>query len=95
MRKEQLDNWIESGGELPENLEENEKDYLKSLEWEEDREWYGNGQKLSEGYFLHGLRHGARRHWNDSGQLRNEYNYLHGKQHGLNRGWYHNGQLDY
>jgi antitoxin component YwqK of YwqJK toxin-antitoxin module len=93
MRKEQLDNWIENGGELPENLTENEKDYLKSLGWKSEQIWHDNGQLNFEPNYLHGKLHGMKRGWHDNGQLSWEATYVHGKKHGVWRGWREDGEL--
>ena len=101
MRKEQLDNWIKNGGQLPENLEESEKDYLKSLGWHQERGWYDvdYGMKQLEwevNYIddaVHGnVPHGIYREWYEHGQLEHERSYLRGEVIQL-RDWTRNGQI--
>ena len=95
MRKQELDNWVENGGELPDELTEDEKSYLQGLGWSVvGMRWY-NGLKLSEHNCLHGEPHGKQVSWHENGQKWYEYNYLNGGQHGKQVSWHENGQKDW
>ena len=56
MRLKQINKWIEEGGELPQELTQEEKEHLEALGWEEDREWYGNGQLWLDEEWFYGNR---------------------------------------
>ena len=57
MRKQELENWIQNGGDLPENLTVDEENYLKGLGWSVDVDWHKNGQKNYEYNYLNGELH--------------------------------------
>ena len=94
MRKQELDNWIKSGGDLPQDLTEDEKSYLKGLGWSVEEEWWDNGQKRFEKYYLNGKAHGKGEGWRrNSGRKGYEYYYFHGKEHGPCKVWKANEAL--
>ena len=93
MRKEQLDNWVKIGGDLPRNLTDNEKSYLEGLGWSYSEEWYENGQKDFEFNSLNGKLHGVYKAWHKNGQKNCEKNYRHEKEHGVQKTWCYDGTL--
>ena len=93
MRTEEIRKWIEEGGELPQELTQEEKEHLEALGWKENRRWNDKGQLWWEENFLHDKTHGKCRMWYYNGQLEHEYSFLHGTLHGKCRGWRSNGQL--
>ena len=95
MRKQELDNWIKSGGDLPQNLTGNEKSYLEGLGWECVETRYTNKEKESEDHYLNRERHGKREGWHGNGKKAYEDHYLHGKAHGVWKMWHRNGEKFY
>jgi hypothetical protein len=105
MRKQELENWAENGGDLPDDLTEDEKSYLKGLGWEVI-ERYSEDWKWGELHLLKGKPHGKSVEWFCNGQkqkeehcLHGEYqlyedNYHHGKQHGTYKVWKEDGTLE-
>jgi len=59
------------------------------------RQWWDNGQLMSETSYKDGKDHGLSRDWYPNGQLWMEYTYKDGKEHGLARGWDKDGQLQF
>jgi len=95
MRKQELDNWIKNGGDLPQNLTEDEKSYLKGLGWEVNEASYANGQKHWDYNCLHGKLHGKYKCWHSNGQKGRVTHHLNGKRHGKYEWWHKNGQKRY
>jgi antitoxin component YwqK of YwqJK toxin-antitoxin module len=83
MRKEQLDNWIENGGKLPENLTENEKRYLMDLGYDYVPVENHEGELVEEYHYLNGKKHGRYSSWYQDGRLWIEEYWFKGKEHGL------------
>lgn len=94
MRKQELENWVENGGDLPDDLTVDEKSYLKGLGWSVEEEWHKKGQKELEGHYLHGKEHGVQKMWYKNGQKYCEENYHHGKKHGTQKRWWYDGILE-
>ena len=93
MRKQELDDWVENGGELPDELTEDEKNYLKGLGWGCSEQWYKNGQKWFHYLALNGKDHGKCEYWHPNGQKKVERYYLRDKDHGVLRIWNADGIL--
>ena len=91
MRTEEINKWIEEGGDLPQDLTQEEKEHLTKLGWSFEENRYENGEK-SERHYLRGKEHGKQEGWHENGQKRYEWNYLHGKEHGKWKWWHENGQ---
>ena len=92
MRKQELDDWIENGGELTDELTEDEKSYLENLGWSIEERWRENGKKWYEISYHHGKKHGKVKWWWDDGSKYIEEYYHHGKRHGDFVRWNRNGQ---
>ena len=92
MRTEEIDKWVQEGGDLPQELTEDEKAYLTKLGWTTMVMEYLNGQKEFERHYLHGKKHGKWEWCLSNGQKDYERHYLHGKPHGKHKGWWNNGQ---
>ena len=87
MRKEQLDNWVKTGGDLPQNLTDNEKSYLAGLGWTVEENWWSGGQRSCERHLLHGKKHGKEEGWCPNGRKSYKCYSLHGEKHGMFRTW--------
>ena len=92
MRRQELDNWVKSGGDLPDNLTEDEESYLEGLGWTVERRWHENGMKWSVFHWHQGKVHGKQKAWWDNGQKSYEQCYLHGDLHGKHETWFEDGQ---
>ena len=91
MRKQELDNWVENGGELPDELTEDEKSYLEGLGMLVVKGTYPGG---SYHYLtLNGKDHGKCIYWYLNGQKMIERYYLRDKDHGVFRKWGVDGTL--
>ncbi|HPQ70635.1 MAG TPA: hypothetical protein PKW95_16035 [bacterium] len=55
-------------------------------------QWFGNGQKKSEGEFKNGVKHGPWKTWYDNGLQRGEGNFTAGQQNGKWTFYWENGQ---
>ena len=93
MRTEEINKWIDEGGDLPQDLTQEEEEHLTKLGWSVKGALHHNGQKWWVQHYLHGKDHGKREAWWDNGQKWYEWNYLHGMQHGVFKSWYKDGNL--
>ena len=93
MRTEEINKWIEEGGDLPQELTQEEKEHLEGLGSKARRGWHDNGQLQYAYNYLHKKAHGVIRRWRSNGQLDYEIGYLHDMLHGVYRSWRSNGQL--
>lgn len=96
MRKQELDNWVKNGGDLPDELTEDEKSYLGGLGWECLEDWEG-GFKWGELHLLKGKKHGVCKEWCSwyvDGHLSEIERYLNGERHGKQETWEYDGTKD-
>ena len=91
MRKQELDNWVKSGGDLPQNLTDNEKSYLEGLGWECLEDWFENGVKRYVHHYLNRKNHGRHQDWFEDGNVYMDAYYSNGENHGKYEKWYWNG----
>jgi hypothetical protein len=54
---------------------------------------YENGQKMLEGFWLHGKMEGSTITWFPNGQRQQEVQYHQGLKHGFSRSWFENGRI--
>ena len=84
MRKQELDNWVKTGGDLPENLTDNEEAYLTSLGHDYVPVESEEGVLVEEYHYLNGKMHGCySNYWDEDGALRTEEYWFKGKEHGM------------
>jgi antitoxin component YwqK of YwqJK toxin-antitoxin module len=85
MRKQELDSWLKEGGDLPEDLTEDEENYLKENGWTCSRSFSSCGDLLNEFHYVNGLFHGAHKYFTDGyGQkVMLIKSYKHSKKHGI------------
>ncbi|MGB1030978.1 MAG: toxin-antitoxin system YwqK family antitoxin [Flavobacteriales bacterium] len=56
-------------------------------------DFYGDGEKASEGYFIRGLEHGEWKFWDEDGKLKETANYYMGQFNGSVIHYYPSGQI--
>jgi len=83
MRKQELDNWVKTGGDLPENLTDNEEAYLTSLGHDYVPVESEEGVLVEEYHYLNGKEHGRYTSRYEDGRIRTEEFWFKGKQHGF------------
>ena len=93
MRAAEIDKWIKEGGDLPEDLTKEEKEYLEELGWETSEKWFENGQKRYVYNYLNGQRHGKWEGWYKNGQKHYEKSFIHGMRHDTVKKWRHDGHI--
>lgn len=93
MRKQELDNWVENGGELPDELTEDEEVYLRNLGLLGMKALYPDGRRFFYYLTLNGKDHGKCIYWHPNGQKMVERYYLRDKDHGVLRKWSEDGIL--
>ena len=54
MRTAEFNKWVKEGGELPQDLTSKEKEHLEALGWEENRQWYEDGQLILDEEWFNG-----------------------------------------
>ena len=89
-----VEEWFHPNGELKERTNYQSKDD-GGKKHGLSRQWWDNGQLMSETSYKDGEDHGLSRDWYPNGQLWMEYTYKDGKEHGLSRVWHNDGQLFY
>jgi len=92
MRKQELDRWLKDGGDLPENLTEDEESYLEENGWLCNRTYYENDFLVREEHYLDGRFHGEQRWFCESEPEKVIVkSYRHGEKHGV---WEYYGRLN-
>jgi len=93
MRTKEIDKWVQEGGDLPQELTEDEEVYLRNLGLLGMKGFYPNGQKLFHYLTINGKDHGKCEYWHPNGQKMIERYYCHDKDHGSFRLWDKDGNL--
>ena len=95
MRAAEINKWIKEGGDLPEGLTKEEKEYLEELGWKTSERWFDNGQKHYVYNYLNGQKHGKWEGWFENGQRSYVESWINGQERGKWEEWFENGQKHY
>ena len=93
MRTAEINKWIKEGGDLPEDLTKEEKEYLEELGWKTSEDWFANGQRFYVENWLNGQKHGKQEDWFLNGQKHCEMSFIYEMKHDTVKEWNSNGEL--